>query len=134
MINAKDPHQTYTNREESLIPYPVLGHLHSGDWILLVLFPKQQVTRDICWSTHIISPSGSNLNLWRTLEMWTPRSLSGKILSPGSRSLTPSSRIMAFSLTLNPLDDIVVNWELRTDILPQPILKEIDKPRLLIRS
>ena len=62
------------------------------------------------------------------------RSLFGKTLSPDLGSLTPSSRIMAFSLTLNPLDDIVLNWELRTDILPQPILKETDKPRLLIRS
>ena len=69
VINAKDSHQTYTNREESLIPYPVLGRLHSGAWILLVLFSKQQVTRDICWSAQIISPSGSKLNFWRTLEM-----------------------------------------------------------------
>ena len=69
VINAKDSHQTYTNREESLIPYPVLGRLHSGAWILLVLFSKQQVTRDICWSAQTISPSGSKLNFWRTLEM-----------------------------------------------------------------
>ena len=69
VINAKDSHQTYTKREESLIPYLVLGRLHSGAWILLVLFSKQQVTRDICWSTQTISPSGSKLNFWRTLEM-----------------------------------------------------------------
>ena len=66
--------------------------------------------------------------------MWTLRNLSGKMLSPYSGSLTPSSRTMAFSLTANPLDYIVVNWELRTNILPKPILKETDKPRLLIRS
>ena len=34
----------------------------------------------------------------------------------------------------NPLGDIAVNWELQTNILPQPILKEMDKLRLLIRS
>ena len=37
-INAKGSHQTYTNQEESLIPYPTLGHLPSGAWILLALF------------------------------------------------------------------------------------------------
>ena len=35
-----------------------------------------------------------------------------KMLSPDSGSLIPSSRIMVFSLTVNPLDNIVVNWEL----------------------
>ena len=35
-----------------------------------------------------------------------------KMLSPDSGSLIPSSRIMVFSLTINPLDNIVVNWEL----------------------
>ena len=29
-INAKDSPQTYTNKEESLIPYPALGHLPNG--------------------------------------------------------------------------------------------------------
>ena len=55
-------------------------------------------------------------------------------LSPDSGSLIPLSRTMAFSLTATPLGYIVVNWELRIDTLPQPILKETDKPRLLIRS
>ena len=97
-------------------------------------FPKQQVTRNICWSAQTISPSGLKLNFWQTSEIWTLRNLSGKTLSPDSGSLTPSSRTMAISFTANPLDYIVVNWELRTNILPQPILKETDKPRLLIRS
>ena len=35
-----------------------------------------------------------------------------KMLSPDSGSFIPSSRIMVFSLTVNPLDNIVVNWEL----------------------
>ena len=134
MINTKDSHPIYTNRGESLIPYLVLGLLHSEIWILLVLFPKQQVTRNICWSAQTISPSEVKLNLWRTSEMWTLRNLSGKTLSLDLGSFTPSSRTMAFNLTSNRLDYIVVNWELRTDILPQPILKETDKPRLLIRS
>ena len=66
--------------------------------------------------------------------MWTLRNLSGKMLSSDSGSFTPTSRTMAFTLTANPLDYIVVNWELRTNILPKPILKETDKRRLLIRS
>ena len=37
VINAKDSHQTYTNQEESLIPYPDLGHLSNGAWILSAL-------------------------------------------------------------------------------------------------
>ena len=97
-------------------------------------FPKQQVTRNICWSAQTISLSGLKLNLWRTSEMWTLRNLFGKMLSLDLGSLTPSSWTMAFSLTTNPLGYIVVNWELRTYILPQSILKETDKPKLLIRS
>ena len=119
---------------KSLIPYLVLDLLHSGVWILLVPFPKQQVTRNICQSARTISPSGLKLNLWRTSEMWKLRNLSGKTLSSNSGYLTPSSQTMAFSLTANPLDYIVVNWELQIDILPQLILKEMDKSRLLIRS
>ena len=46
-INAKGSHQTYTNQEESLIPYPTLGHLPSGAWILSALSPKRQGTKDI---------------------------------------------------------------------------------------
>ena len=134
MINAKNSHPIYTNRGESLIPYLVIGLLHSEVWMLLVLFPKQQVTRNICWSAQTISPSGLKLNLWRTSEMWTLRNLSGKTLLLDLGSLTPSSQTMAFNLIANRLDYVVVNWELRTYILPQPILKETDKPRLLIRS
>ena len=62
-INAKDSHQTYTNQEESLIPYPALGHLPSGVWILSVLSPKQQGTKDIYWSAQTISPNRLKLNL-----------------------------------------------------------------------
>ena len=39
-----------------------------------------------------------------------------------------------FSLTVNPSGDTAVNWELRTYILPRLILREMDKPSLLIRS
>ena len=130
----KISHSIYTNRGESLIPYLVLSLLYSGVQILSVPFPKQQVTRNICWSAQTISPSGLKLNLWRTSEMWTLRNLFGKMLSLDLGSLTPSSWTMAFSLTTNPLGYIVVNWELRTYILPQSILKETDKPKLLIRS
>ena len=54
VINAKDLHQTYTNQEESLIPYPTLGHLPSGAWILSAFSLKQQGTKDICWSARTI--------------------------------------------------------------------------------
>ena len=40
MINAKNLHQIYINQEESLTPYPALGHLLNGAWISLALFPK----------------------------------------------------------------------------------------------
>ena len=46
-INAKDSHQMYTNQEDSLIPYPALGHLPSGAWILSALSLKRQGTKDI---------------------------------------------------------------------------------------
>ena len=61
-INAKDSHQTYTNQEESLIPYPALDHLPSRAWILSVLSPKQQGTKDIYWLAQTISPNGLKLN------------------------------------------------------------------------
>ena len=63
-INAKDSPQTYTNQEESLIPYPALGHLPSGAWILSALSPKQQRTKDIYWSAQTILPNGLKLNPW----------------------------------------------------------------------
>ena len=65
--------------------------------------------------------------------MWIPRSSFGETLLPGLGSFIPSSRIMVISLTVSPLGDTAVNWELRTDILLQPIFREMDKPRLLIR-
>ena len=94
-------------------PGGVLNPLSSpwpfAHWILLVPFSKQQVTRNICWSAQTISPSEVKLNLWRTSEMWTLRNLSGKTLSLDLGSLAPSSRTMAFNLTANRLDYIVVN-------------------------
>ena len=65
VINAKDSPQTYTNQEESLIPYPTLGHLPNGIWILSALSPKQQGTKGIYWLAQIISPNGLKLNPWR---------------------------------------------------------------------
>ena len=117
-INVKDSHQTYTNQAESLIPYPGLGHLHSGVWILLALFPKQQVTKDICWSTQAISPNGLKSSPWRTSERWMPRNLSGKTLSPGLRSLILSFQKMDFNLIAKPSWDTAVIWELRIGFLP----------------
>ena len=134
MISVKDLHQTYTNQEESLIPYPALGHLHSGAWILLSLSPKQHETRDICWSTQTISLNGLKLSLWRISEMWMPRILFGKTSLLGSRSFIPSSRTMDFSSIVNPSRDTTVNWELRTDIPLRPTPRGMDKLRLLIRS
>ena len=34
VTNTKDLHQTFTNRKESSILYPALGHLLNGAWIL----------------------------------------------------------------------------------------------------
>ena len=117
-INVKDSHQTYANQEESLILYPALGHLHSEAWILLALSPKQQVTRDICWSAQTISPNGLKPSPWRALEMWTPKNLFGKILSLGSRSLILSFQKMDFNLIAKPSWDTAVIWELRIGFLP----------------
>ena len=134
VINVKYLHETYTNQEESLIPYPALGHLHSGACILLSLSPKQQVTRDICWSAQTISLNGLKLSPWRISEMWMPRIFSGKTSLPGSGSFIPSSQIMDFSSIANPSRDTAVNWELRTGIPLQPTPRGMDKLRLLIRS
>ena len=57
-----------------------------------------------------------------------------KILSHGLGSFVPSFQTMAFSLITNLLGDIVMTWELRIDILPKLIPKEMDKPGLLTRS
>ena len=133
-INAKDSHQTYTNQEESLIPYPALAHLPSGAWILSVLSPKQQGTKDIYWLAQTISPNGFKLNPWRISKTLTPKSLSGKTSSLGSGSLVPSSRTMGFSLIANPLGDTAVIWGLRIGILPQLTPRGMVKPRRLTKS
>ena len=107
-INAKNSHQMYTNQEESSNPYPALGHLPSGAWILSALSPKQQGIKDIYWSAQTISPNGLKLDLWRISKTLTPKSLFGKISSPDSGSLIPSFRTMGFSLIANPSGDTVV--------------------------
>ena len=132
-INIKDLHQTYTNQEKSLIPYPALGHLHSGAWISLALSPKQQVTSDICWLAQTISSNGLKPSPWQTSEMWTPRNLSGKTLSPGSGSLIPSSRTMDFNLITKASRDTAMIWELRIGFLPLLTPKEMVKLRLLTK-
>ena len=60
--------------------------------------------------------------------------LFGKILLLDLASLTPSSRIMAFSLIARPLRGIVMTWELQIDISPWLTPKGMDRPRLSIRS
>ena len=80
--------------------------------------PKQQGTRGIYWLARTTLLSGLKLSPWRILEMWTPKSLSGKTLSPDSESLVPSSWTMAFNFIANLLGDIAVIWELQIDILP----------------
>ena len=47
---------------------------------------------------------------------------------------TPSSQIMDFSSTTNPLGDTVVSWELQTNTPLRHTLKETDKLKLLTRS
>ena len=130
MISAKNLHQIYINQEKSLTPYPTFGHLLNGAYISLALSPRQQGTRDICWSTRTTSPSGLKLSLWQTSRTWMPRNLFRKILSYSSRSLVPSSQTMAFNLTANLSGDTIVILELRTCIPIQLIPKEMDKPRL----
>jgi len=78
--------------------------------------------------------SGLKLSHWRPSEMWTPRSLSGKTLSPGSGFLTPTSRTMAFNLIVSLLGDTAMNWESQIDILPQLISREMDRTRWSTRS
>ena len=63
-----------------------------------------------------------------------PRNLFRKTLSHDSRSLIPSSQIMAFNLTANLSGNTVVILELQTGISLQLIPKEMDRPRLLTRS
>ena len=101
---------------------------------LLAPFLKQQEIRSICWSAQIISPNGSKLSLWRISEMWMQRSFSGKILSLALGYPTPSSQIMDFSSTANPLEDTVVSWELQTGIPLRHIPKGMDKLKQLTRS
>ena len=88
----------------------------------------------MCWSARTISQNGLKLSPWQISGMWMPKSLFGKILSPGSGSFVPSSRIMAFSLITNLSEDTAVTWELRINILPQLTPKGMDKPRLLTKS
>ena len=66
--------------------------------------------------------------------MFTPKSLSGKILSLGSGSLLPSSWTMDFSLIANLSGDTAMIWELRVGILPQLTPRGMVKPRLLTKS
>ena len=108
VINAKNLHQTCTNQEESLIPYPTLGHLLNGPSTFLALSLRQQGTRGICWSTRTTSLNELKLSPWQISGMWMPRNLFGKILSHGSGSFVPSSQTMAFSLIVNLSRDIVV--------------------------
>ena len=116
-----------------LNPLLALGPLHSRAWILLAISSKQQVTRDICYSAQIISPNGLKSSPWRTLEMWTPRNLSEKTLSPNLGSLVPSSQTMDFNLITKHLGDIAVIWELQIGILPLLTPRGMVKLRLLTK-
>ena len=62
------------------------------------------------------------------------RDLFGKMLSPGLGFLIPSSRTMAFNLTVKPSRGTVVTWALRIGILPRLIHRGMDRPRLSISS
>ena len=134
MINARDMHQTSTNRDGFLTPCPALGHLLNRAWTLLALSPRQWGTRDICWLAQITSLNGLKLSPWKMSRTWMLRNSFGKTLSHGSGSLVSPSRTMAFSLTANLSGDTVVTWKLRIGILPQLIPKGMDKSRLLTRS
>ena len=48
--------------------------------------------------------------------------------------LRPPSWITAFNLIVRISEDTIVTWELQTSIPLMPSPKEMDKPRLLIRS
>ena len=133
-INAKDSPQTYTNQNESLIPYLALGHLPNGARILSVLSPKQQGRKGIYWSARTISPNGQKQNPWRISKTLMPKSFSGKTSSPSSRSLVLSSRTMGFNLLANPSRDIAVIWGLRIGTPPQLTPREMVKPKLLTKS
>ena len=133
-INAKNLHQMYTNKEESSNPYPALGHLPSGAWILSALSPKRQGIKDIYWLAQTISPNGLKLNPWRISETLTPKSLSRKTSSPNSGSLVPSSRTIDFSLIANPSGDTAVIWGLRIGILPWLTPRGMVKLRQLTKS
>ena len=134
VTNVKSLRQTYINQEGSSIHCRALGHLLSGAWISSSPFPRQQGTKDICSSALTTLLNGLKLNLYRTLEMWTPKSFSGKTLLPNLRSLNPSSRTMVFSSIVRPSRGTVANWESLTDILLQPNPRGMGKPRLLTRS
>ena len=110
--------QTYINQEGSSIHCLDLGQLLNGAWISSGPFPRQQGTKDICSSALTTLLNRLKLNLYRTSEIWTPKSSSEKILLPDSGSLTPSSRTMVFSLIVRPSGGTVANWESLIDILP----------------
>ena len=121
-------------------PEGVLNPLSSPwpftQWGLDIVDPFPKVVgnkRYLLVSTDYFT-NGLKPSPWRILEMWTPRSFSGKTLSPDSRSFAPSSRIMAFNLIANLSGDTAMIWELRINILPQLIPKRMDKPTLLTRS
>ena len=63
-----------------------------------------------------------------------PRNLFGKTLSHDSGSFVSSSQTLAINLIANLSGDTVVILELQIGIPLQLIPKEMDKPRLLIRS
>ena len=63
-----------------------------------------------------------------------PRGLCRKILSLNLGFLIPSSQAMGFSLIAKLSGGIVVNWVLRIGIQLRFIPKEMDRPRLSIRS
>ena len=92
VTNAKDLHQTFTNREQSSVLFPALGHLLNGIWILQVLSLRQQEIRCICWSAQTISPSGLKPSHQQISQIWMLRNLFGKTSSLDLRSLIPSSR------------------------------------------
>ena len=62
-----------------------------------------------------------------------PKSLFGKISSPDSGSLVPSSWTIDFSLIENPSGDTTVIWRLRIGILPQLTLSGMVKSRQLTK-
>ena len=134
VTNAKNLHQTFTNREESSTLCPALGHLLNKAWILQVLSLEQQGIRGIYSSAQITSPSGLKLNCWPTSGMQMLKDLFGKILLLDLVSFTPSSQITACSLIARPSGGTIVTWRLPIDISPRLTPKIMDRPRPSIKS